>query len=72
MRINRINVRKKIEKIPEAAFREAIANGLIHRIWDVESQIRVLMFEDRIEVVSPGGLPAGITKEKCFLPVGIC
>ena len=54
--------RKKIEKIPEAAFREAIANGLIHRIWDVESQIRVLMFEDRIEVVSPGGLPAGITK----------
>lgn len=56
--------RKKIEKIPEAAFREAIANGLIHRIWDVESQIRVLMFEDRIEVVSPGGLPAGITKEE--------
>lgn len=56
--------RKKIEKIPEAAFREAIANGLIHRIWDVESQIRVLMFEDRIEVVSPGGLPAGITKDE--------
>ena len=56
--------RKKIEKIPEAAFREAIANGLIHRIWDVESQIRVLMFEDRIEVVSPGGLLAGITKEE--------
>lgn len=56
--------RKKIEKIPEAAFREAIAKGLIHRIWDVESQIRVLMFEDRIEVVSPGGLPAGITKDE--------
>lgn len=56
--------RKKIEKIPEAAFREAIANGLIHRIWDVESQIRVLMFEDRIEVVSPGGLPADITKDE--------
>ena len=37
---------------------------MIHRIWDVESQIRVLMFEDRIEVVSPGGLPAGITKEE--------
>ena len=61
---------------------------MIHRIWDVESQIRVLMFEDRIEVVSPGGLPAGITKEEYlsgklsvlrnrnlandFLPVGIC
>ena len=53
--------RKKVEKIPEVAFREAIANSLIHRVWDVESQIRVLMFDDRIEVVSPGGLPSGIT-----------
>ena len=49
--------RKKFEKIPEAAFREAIANALIHRVWDVEAQIRVSMFDDRIEVVSPGGLP---------------
>lgn len=56
--------RKKMEKIPEAAFREAIANALIHRVWDVESQIRVSMFEDRIEVVSPGGLPSGITVEE--------
>lgn len=56
--------RRKMEKIPEAAFREAIANALIHRVWDVESQIRVLMFDDRIEVVSPGGLPPGITEEE--------
>ncbi len=47
--------RKKMEKIPEAAFREAIANALIHRVWDVDSQIRVSMFDDRIEIVSPGG-----------------
>ena len=56
--------RKKIEKIPEAAFREAIANALIHRAWDVESQIRVFMFDDRVEVVSPGGLPSGITEKE--------
>lgn len=56
--------RKKVEKIPEAAFREAIANALIHRAWDVEAQIRVLMFDDRIEVISPGGLPSGITREE--------
>lgn len=56
--------RKTIEKIPEAAFREAIANALIHRAWDIESQIRVLMFDDRIEVVSPGGLPSGITENE--------
>ena len=56
--------RKKIEKIPEEAFREAIANALIHRVWDVDSQIRVSMFDDRIEIVSPGGLPSGITEEE--------
>lgn len=56
--------REKVEKIPEAAFREAIANALIHRAWDIESQIRVLMFDDRIEVISPGGLPSGITEEE--------
>ena len=56
--------RKKMDKIPEEAFREAIANALIHRVWDVDSQIRVLMFDDRIEIVSPGGLPSGITEEE--------
>ena len=56
--------RQKIEKIPEAAFREAIANALIHRVWDVDSQIRVSMFDDRLEIVSPGGLPSGITEEE--------
>ena len=56
--------RKKQEKIPEAAFREAIANALIHRVWDVKSQIRVSMYDDRIEVFSPGGLPSGITAEE--------
>ena len=56
--------RKKAEKIPEAAFREAIANALIHRAWDVESQIKVSMFADRIEIISPGGLPSGITEDE--------
>lgn len=56
--------RKRVEKIPEASFREAIANALIHRVWDVDSQIRVSMFDDRIEVVSPGGLPSGITEDE--------
>ena len=56
--------RKIIEKIPEAVFREAIANALIHRVWDIDSHIRVSLFDDRIEIVSPGGLPIGITAEE--------
>lgn len=56
--------RKKIERIPEQAFREALANGLIHRTWDVKSRIRVMMYGDRIEIISPGGLPTGISDEE--------
>lgn len=51
-------------EIPESAFREAIANALVHRTWDVNSQIKVAMFDDRIEVTSPGGLPQGLSKEE--------
>ena len=56
--------RVKVETIPEEAFRETIANALIHRTWDVNAQIRVLLFDDRIEVSSPGGLPAGLSEEE--------
>ncbi len=56
--------RNLVECIPEAAFREAIANALIHRAWDMPSQIRVAMFNDRVEIISPGGLPSGITEEE--------
>jgi len=58
--------RRKVEKVPETAFREAVANALIHRLWDMNARIRILMHEDHIEVISPGGLPAGI-KEAEYL-----
>ena len=58
--------REKVETIPEAAFREAVANAIIHRLWDVKSQIRVSMFDDHIEIVSPGGLPTGISIDEYF------
>lgn len=51
------------ERVPEEAFREALANALLHRAWDVRAHIRVLMFDDRIEITSPGGLPDGLTQE---------
>lgn len=56
--------RKTIEVIPEAAFRETLANAIIHRTWDVNAKIRVMMFDDGIEVVSPGGLPTGISESE--------
>lgn len=58
------SVRTKVERIPESAFREAIANALIHRSWDTQSEIRVSMFDDKAEITSPSGLPTGILKEE--------
>jgi len=52
------------------ALREVIANACIHRNYSiVGSKIRVFMFPDRIEVISPGRLPNTVTIEK--LKVGV-
>ena len=56
--------RNKIELIPEEAFREVLANAIVHRTWDVDQNIRIAMFNDHIEVSSPGGLPYGLSKEE--------
>lgn len=56
--------RKKVDLIPETAYREAIANALIHRDWSINAHVRISMFADRIEIKSPGGLPKGITADE--------
>lgn len=56
--------RRARERIPLTAFREALANALVHRAWDMPAPIRVAMFDDRVEVSSPGGLPAGLTVDE--------
>lgn len=48
--------------VPREAFREAIANGLVHRTWDINSRLRVSIFPDRVEIYSPGGLPTGLSE----------
>lgn len=64
------NQKRIKELIPKEAFREAIANALAHRTWDVKSNINVAMYDNRIEITSPGGLPKGISKEE-YLNGGI-
>nr|WP_197684214.1 ATP-binding protein [Vaginimicrobium propionicum] len=56
--------RSVVQSIPEDAFRESLANALVHRTWDVPAPIRISMYDDRLEVVSPGGLPSGISVEE--------
>ncbi len=50
-------------KIPDEAFREAVANAIVHRDYLASGSIQISMYANRIEIDSPGGLPGGITKE---------
>ena len=50
--------------IPPIVFEALIANALIHRDYFVSAPIRVLIFADRVEIVSPGCLPNNLTVEK--------
>ena len=58
------SLRQKRELVPEDAFREALANALVHRDYDVHAHIRIAMFKHKIEISSPGGLPFGVKKEE--------
>ncbi|NLF51397.1 MAG: AAA family ATPase [Leptolinea sp.] len=58
--------RVKRIQIPREAFRESVANAILHRRFDINGVVQVSMYEDRIEVLSPGGLPEGIS-ETAFL-----
>lgn len=50
---------------PQEAVREVIVNAVVHRDYSRRGQrIRVFMFDDRIEVYSPGPLPPGVSLEK--------
>ncbi len=50
-------------EIPKIAFEELIANALIHRDYFVSAPVRILVFSDRVEIISPGHLPNDLTIE---------
>ena len=62
--IDEIMERKSVDKIPEKAFREAVVNALVHRMWDIPASIKISMYPDKIEISSPGGLPAGLSEDE--------
>lgn len=49
---------------PIKALREAIINALIHRNYFEPADTRVFIFDNRIEVISPGTFPEGVTPRK--------
>ena len=54
------------EQIPLIAFREAVTNAIVHRDYLLNAGVQIAMFDNRIEIVSPGGLPSGMDEEQYF------
>jgi ATP-dependent DNA helicase RecG len=50
-----------IKEIPDIVLEELITNALIHRDYFVKSPIRIFIFSDRVEIISPGHLPNNLT-----------
>ena len=48
-------------EIPRIVFEELVANALIHRDFFVSAPIRIFVFDNRIEIISPGHLPNNLT-----------
>jgi len=51
-------------EIPVVVFEELLVNALVHRDYLVSAPIRLFVFDDRIEIISPGHLPNNLTVEK--------
>ena len=60
------SLRKESKLFDFPCFREAWLNACLHNRWSRQTPPAVYMFEDRIEVISVGGLPEGLTLEEFY------
>jgi predicted HTH transcriptional regulator len=57
------NSASKLE-IPEIVFEELLVNALVHRDYFINAPVRLLIFSDRVEIISPGCLPNHLDAEQ--------
>lgn len=55
-----------IQEYPYNAIREAIINAVCHRDYMLQNNIFVNVFDDRIEVISPGSIPNNLTIKQIY------
>ena len=52
--------RMNYPEYPERAYEEGLVNALIHRDYlEIGSEVHIDIYDDRMEIVSPGGMPSG-------------
>jgi ATP-dependent DNA helicase RecG len=59
----RISGRYDKVKYPPAAIHEIVANAVLHRDYNIKDDVHVSIYDNRIEVTSPGRLPGHITPQ---------
>ena len=59
--------RKRFLKFLKTVFEEILVNALVHRDYFISASIRISVFEDRIEIISPGHLPNHLLLRESFL-----
>jgi len=60
--------RREIWDYPLPALREAVINAIVHRDYGDTADIQIKIFEDALQVWSPGFLPFNITVDDLFDP----
>jgi ATP-dependent DNA helicase RecG len=48
---------------PETAIHEVVTNGVLHRDYSIADDVHIKIFDNRVEVLSPGTLPGHVTTE---------
>jgi len=54
-------------EVSQTALEELLQNALVHRDYSKNAPVRVMIFDNRIEIVSPGTLPNSLTVENIKL-----
>ncbi len=58
------------QEIPAFVFEEIIVNALVHRDYFIADSLKLFIFDDRIEVRSPGTLPNSLTEDEALRGIG--
>lgn len=69
-------IRESIKKIyeimpkcieyPKEAILESLANAVLHRDYYIQNEIQVKIYDNRMEIISPGGFSGGVTAKNIF------
>lgn len=62
---------KGVLEIPIETIEELLINALVHRDYFINSSIKVFIFNNRIEIISPGNLPNTLTIENIKLGISV-